>query len=452
MPYDLAGIAGVTADSRACGPGHLFAALPGVRADGRAFIADAVARGAAAVLAPPGTPVPPGARLIPSDDPRRDFARIAAQFHGAQPGVVAAVTGTNGKTSTVQFARQLWALEGHTAAALGTLEGAMTTPDAGALHARLAEMARGGVTHLALEASSHGLDQRRLDGVRLAAAAFTNLTRDHLDYHGTMEAYCAAKLRLFADLLPPGAPAIVCADDPSAPAFMAAARGPVVTYGHAGAELRIARLTPLPHGLRAELEIFGQTVEVTLPLIGAFQASNALAALGLVAGDDAPRARALAARLEGLTPAPGRMERVGAAPVYVDYAHTPAGLETALTALRPHVPGGRIVCVFGCGGARDTGKRPQMGAIAARLADAVIITDDNPRGEDPAAIRTAILAAAPGAQEVGDRRAAIAAGIALLRPGDALLIAGKGHETGQTIAGTTHPFHDATVAKEILGK
>lgn len=449
MAFDLTGITGLTADSRTVEPGFLFAALPGVQANGRTFIADAVARGAVAVLAPPGTLVPQGARLIAADDPRGALARLAAQFYGAQPETIAAVTGTNGKTSTVQFARQLWEFEGLNAAALGTLEGAMTTPDPVALHARLVELACGGVTHLALEASSHGLDQRRLDGVRIAAAGFTNLTRDHLDYHATLDNYRCSKLRLFNELLPEGAPAVINADDLESAAFARAARGPVITYGRAGQSLRIVSLEPLPHGQAAEIEVFGQRFALTLPLVGAFQADNALCALGLAAGADPARAQALAPHLEALTGVPGRMQRVGEAPVYIDYAHTPGGLETALTALNPHAAR-RIVCVFGCGGDRDAGKRPQMGAIAARLADAVIVTDDNPRSEDPAAIRAAILAAAPGAREIGDRRAAIRAAIKILRPGDVAFIAGKGHEIGQTIDGKTYPFNDYDEAKEAL--
>ncbi|HBH27163.1 MAG TPA: UDP-N-acetylmuramoyl-L-alanyl-D-glutamate--2,6-diaminopimelate ligase [Rhodospirillaceae bacterium] len=448
--FDLTGIEGISADSRTVEPGWLFAAIPGARADGQTFIPQAVARGAVAVLAPPGAAVPEGVRLLETADPRRDFALIAAQFHGVQPEAIAAVTGTNGKTSTVQFAQQLWAAQGHKAAALGTLEGAMTTPDPVALHTRLATLAAQGVTHLAMEASSHGLDQCRLDGVRICAAAFTNLTRDHLDYHPDMAAYRAAKLRLFAELLPEDGLAVVNADGPEAQHFARAARGRVVTYGaSAGADLRALALTPLPHEQRAEMEVFGRRFALALPLVGAFQASNALAALALASGGEKESAWALAPALAHLSGVPGRMERVGAAPVYVDYAHTPDGLRIALTALRPHCAA-RLICVFGCGGDRDAGKRPTMGAIAARLADAAIITDDNPRGEDPAAIRAAIRATAPGSLEIGDRREAIRAGVRMLRPGDVLLIAGKGHEAGQTIAGRTYLFNDVEEAKKAL--
>lgn len=449
--YDLTGITHITNDSRTVTKGALFAALPGAKTQGRTFIADAIERGAVAILAAPDTLLPKGVRLIPSDDPGRDFALISAQFYGwAQPDIVVAVTGTNGKTSTVHFTRQLWEAKGFHAQSLGTLEGAMTTPDPVALHARLAAMYKEGITHLAMEASSHGLDQRRLDGVRLSGAAFTNLTRDHLDYHKDMAAYREAKQRLFADLLPPQSLAVINADNPEGISFIRVAPGRVVTYGKAlGADIRALTLTPLPHGQRMEALIFGEHRDVTLPLIGAFQASNILCALALACDGRKEEALALFGALGRLRPVPGRMEQVADAPIYVDYAHTPDGLKTALTALRPHCEG-RIICVFGCGGERDAGKRPMMGHIAAHLADLVIVTDDNPRGEDSGDIRKAILAAAPEAMEIGDRAKAIEKGISLLQGGDILLIAGKGHEIGQTILGITYPFHDATCVQDIL--
>ncbi len=463
-------IAGLTADSRAVAPGFLFAALPGARADGRAFITEAVARGAAAVLAPAGTPWPadaPARPLIADTDPRRVLALLAAAFHGAQPDTVVAVTGTNGKTSTVDFLRQLWTLAGQRAASLGTLglvaEGfpagpSLTTPDPVALHAMLASLARAGVACAAMEASSHGLDQRRLDGVRLAAAGFTNLTRDHLDYHGDMAAYRAAKLRLFEAVLPPGAAVAANADmEPETLAALrdiAARRGlQLLTVGEAGEAVRLLLHRPLPDGQSLTLEAFGQRHDLHLPLPGRFQADNALLALALAVatGLDPARGLALLPRLAGVR---GRMElaaRLGnGAAVYVDYAHTPDALERLLVALRPHVaPGARLHVLFGAGGDRDPGKRPLMGAACAAHADVCWVTDDNPRSEDPAAIRAAVLAGCPGGIDAGDRRAAIARALSDLKPGDVLAVAGKGHESGQTIGSVTTPFDDAAVVREL---
>jgi UDP-N-acetylmuramoyl-L-alanyl-D-glutamate--2,6-diaminopimelate ligase len=457
-------ILGVTADSRAVKPGWLFAAVPGAKADGRRFVGDAVARGAVAVLGNPGIDVPPGVAFVPSANPRRDLALIAARFHGAQPPIVAAVTGTNGKTSVASFARQIWTLIGRSAASLGTLglvaphrerPGALTTPDPVALHQDLAELAGEGIECLAMEASSHGLEQYRLDGVRIAAAAFTNLTRDHLDYHGTMQAYFAAKKRLFAEVMAPGGSAVLNADVPQfdeLELLCRAAGHRVIGYGRFGAEVTLDQVAREPHGQRLSLIVFGRRIDVDLPLVAEFQAMNALAALGLVigCGADAERAAATLARLDGV---PGRLQRAAlranGAAIYVDYAHTPDALETILNALRPHTTG-RLIVVFGCGGDRDAGKRPQMGAIAARLADRAIVTDDNPRSENPAAIRRAILAASPGATEIGDRREAIFAATAELQAGDLLVIAGKGHERGQIVGSTVLPFDDATVAKEAV--
>jgi len=460
-------VAGVTADSRQVVPGDLFCALPGNRADGRSFIADAVERGAIAVLAPPDTVWPPGVPprpLIHDPEPRRRLAQIAAVLAGPQPDTMVAVTGTNGKTSTVEFLRQIWTACGLPAASLGTLGviapafepgPGLTTPDPVSLAEILAGLRRTGVRHAAMEASSHGLDQARLDGVRLSAAAFTNLTRDHLDYHGTLDAYRDAKLRLFSDLLPEGAPALANADMERATldALRDVARRrrlDLRTVGEAGDAIRLRHVTPLPHGQAIVVDAGGVQREITLPLPGRFQADNALLAAGLAT---ALGVRDALDRLPGLTGVRGRMELAARLPngaaVYVDYAHTPDALERLLTALRPHTTG-RLLVVFGAGGDRDRGKRPLMGTAAARFADAAIVTDDNPRSEGPAAIRAAILAACPGAREIGDRAAAIAAGLNALRPGDVLAVAGKGHEQGQTIGGDVVPFDDVGVVRGLV--
>jgi UDP-N-acetylmuramoyl-L-alanyl-D-glutamate--2,6-diaminopimelate ligase len=462
-------IRGLTADSRAVQPGFLFAALPGSRADGRNFIDDALARGAIAVLAPAGTARPAGhdnVALIEDENPRRRLAQMAARFYERQPANIAAVTGTSGKTSVVSFTRQLWTLLGHRAASLGTLgivtpegeqPGALTTPDPVQLHRDLAALADAGIAHLAIEASSHGLEQYRLDGLRLRAAAFTNLSRDHLDYHPDMAAYFKAKRRLFCSLLPAGGTAVLNADAPEYEILRDLCRAcaqPIIAYGRTGADLRLVDARPHGTGQHLSLHINGRDVEIDFPVAGAFQAMNLLAALGLVmaGGIEAARLVPLVGRLQGV---PGRMELVAhhrnGAPVYVDYAHKPHALETVLTALRPHTAG-RLIVAFGCGGDRDRGKRPEMGAIATRLADVTIVTDDNPRGEDPAAIRAGILAAAPGAIEIGDRAEAIRRAVAMLEPSDLLVVAGKGHETGQTIAGKTHPFDDSAVARAAVAE
>ncbi|UPY38194.1 UDP-N-acetylmuramoyl-L-alanyl-D-glutamate--2,6-diaminopimelate ligase [Sediminicoccus sp. KRV36] len=462
-------ILGVTADSRAVRPGFLFAALPGARADGMRFVADAVAAGAAAILAPEGADWPaeaPQRPFLRTADPRRALALIAAAFHGAQPERVAAITGTNGKTSTADFLRQIL---GERAASLGTLGliaagfprgESLTTPDPVALHATLAALQRAGINDLALEASSHGLDQRRLDGVRLAAAAFTNLTRDHLDYHGDMAAYRAAKLRLFDTLLPPGAPAVI-QTEMEAPT-LEALRGIIarrglrgIEVGEAGSDLRLISQRVLPAGQVIEVDAFGQRAEIPLAVPGRFQADNALVASGLAVGMGRPVPQVLDA-LARLAPVRGRMELAATlahgAAIYVDYAHTPDALTRLLAALRPHVgSGGRLHVLFGAGGDRDPGKRPLMGAAAAAGADQLWVTDDNPRSEDPAAIRAAILAAAPGARDAGERAAAIALALDALRPGDVLAVAGKGHESGQTIAGVTTPFDDADMVRRLAG-
>ncbi|MBF0561544.1 MAG: UDP-N-acetylmuramoyl-L-alanyl-D-glutamate--2,6-diaminopimelate ligase [Alphaproteobacteria bacterium] len=461
-------ILGLTEDSRRVEPGFLFAALPGATADGRAFIAAAVSRGAVAILAPTGTVVDPvvlgRARLITSDDPRHVFALLAARFHAPQPETVVAVTGTNGKTSVCSFARQLWTQLGHAGASIGTLgvmapdqvlPGGLTTPDPVKLHATMADLARRGIAHLAMEASSHGLDQRRLDGVRIAAAAFTNLTRDHLDYHTDMDHYLAAKRRLFAELLPAGATAVLNADDPMFAELKDAcdiADLSVIAYGATGMEIRLMDSSSTATGQVLVIRVLGREHSLHLPLAGRFQAMNALCALGLVlATGGEPQASVEAIRhLEGV---PGRLQRVatraGGAPVYVDYAHTPDALETVRTALRPH-PRRHLSLVFGCGGDRDRGKRPQMGAIAHRLADLAIVTDDNPRSEDPAAIRREILSACPGAREIADRATAIQEAISELGSDDVLVIAGKGHERGQIVGSIVYPFDDAEASRDAI--
>ena len=464
--FDLE-IRGLTADSRRIEPGYLFAALPGSRHDGRAFIDDAVTRGAVAVLAEPGTrltPSEPPVALLADPNPRRALARMAATFYDRQPATIAAVTGTNGKTSVADFVRQIWQQQGFAAASLGTLGAnpahrsapdGLTTPDPVALHGYLAALANDGTDHLVLEASSHGLVQYRLDGLKLTAAAFTNLTRDHLDYHGSMKAYLAAKSRLFLELLPTGGTAVLNADLALSEALAEDCRKrgiAVLSYGTGPSDIRLQAQAAVPEGQALRISALGRDHELVLPLAGSFQALNVLAALGLViaTGGDSERALAAVPTLHGV---PGRIERIGRSAgggsVYVDYAHTPGALETVLKALRPHTTG-RLVAVFGCGGDRDAGKRPEMGAAVKRQADLAIVTDDNPRGEDPAAIRRAVLAAIPDAEEIGDRGEAIARAVAALGPGDTLVIAGKGHERGQIVGETILPFDDREVARALV--
>lgn len=453
-------------DSREAAPGALFAALPGARADGRDFLPQAAAAGARVALLPAGTDparIPTGITAILSADPRRLIAILAARFHAPLPGTIAAVTGTNGKTSVAEFTRQIWARAGYAAASLGTLgaispfghdKGSLTTPDVLTLTRTLAGLKAKGVDRACLEASSHGLDQRRLDGLALKAAAFTNLTRDHLDYHGTETAYFAAKARLFETLLPEGATAVLNADIPEfAPlAEIARARGlAVCDYGRKARALRLLGRAATAEGQSLDLAIGGTAERVALPLAGTFQAMNALAALGLALSTGISKDIALDA-LAHLKGAPGRLERRAlrddGAAVYVDYAHTPDALETVLTALRPHTLG-RLIAVFGCGGDRDRGKRPVMGGIAQRLADRVIVTDDNPRTEAAAAIRAEVLAGCPQAREIGDRAQAIRTAMAEMRAGDVLLVAGKGHETGQIVGATVLPFDDREVVDAL---
>jgi UDP-N-acetylmuramoyl-L-alanyl-D-glutamate--2,6-diaminopimelate ligase len=456
MAKDFTGLA---SDSRDVKPGYLFAALPGSKADGGEFIADAVKRGAIAVLARPELSARAdalGVRFIGDENPRLRLARVAAEFFGVQPKTIAAVTGTNGKTSVAVFLRQIWTALGKRAASMGTIgvvtpsgEIALhhTTPDPVEFHRLLAQLKAEGVEHLAVEASSHGLDQYRLDGADIAAAAFTNITRDHLDYHASFDAYLAVKLRLFGEVVRDGGVAVINADAEHASEFLSAAqkRGlRVLTIGEHGGDVKLVSRTPHGDGQHLRIAYEGATTEIELPLAGAFQASNALVAAGLAIGlgDPADKVFAVLAHLKG---APGRLEKVAyaksGAPIYIDYAHTPDALETVLTALRPHVTN-KLHVVFGCGGDRDKGKRPLMGAAAAKFADDVIVTDDNPRSEDAATIRKEALAGCPGAREIGDRAQAIRAGVASLQSGDMLVIAGKGHETGQIIGKETRPFSD----------
>ncbi|AZO13841.1 UDP-N-acetylmuramoyl-L-alanyl-D-glutamate--2,6-diaminopimelate ligase [Mesorhizobium sp. M2A.F.Ca.ET.043.05.1.1] len=458
-------VTGLSSDSRAVKTGVVFFAIAGSKADGSAYAADAASRGASAIVTGKGAAVSGlSIPVLAVDDPRHALALAAARFFGRQPETMVAVTGTAGKTSVAAFTRQIWEQAGFAAASIGTTGvvapgrneyGSLTTPDPVALHRLLKELADAGVTHASMEASSHGLDQRRLDGVKLAAGAFTNLGRDHMDYHPTVEDYHRAKLRLFDTLLPKGAPAIVFADDPwSEPTIKAAmAAGlKVLTVGRHGDFLTLKRVEHERHRQRAEVVADGVLYEVDLPLAGDFQIANALVSAGLAIATGTPVDKALAA-LEKLKGAPGRLDLVGAtaagAPVYVDYAHKPDALENVLTSVRPFTTG-RVIVVFGCGGDRDRGKRPIMGEIATRLADIVIVTDDNPRTEVPETIRAAILAAAPDAIEIGDRRKAIHEAVAMLRAGDTLIVAGKGHEEGQTVGAQTFHFSDHEEVRDAL--
>ncbi|MDR3496786.1 MAG: UDP-N-acetylmuramoyl-L-alanyl-D-glutamate--2,6-diaminopimelate ligase [Ancalomicrobiaceae bacterium] len=458
-------IAGISADSRRVAAGEIFVALAGTKADGARYVADAVAKGAAvvvsghnAVLADVAIPV------IRVDEPRHFLALASARLNQPFPKTVAAVTGTSGKTSIAAFLRQIWQAAGHRAASVGTIGivtpeyetyGSLTTPDPVELAKSFAKLAREGITHVAMEASSHGLDQHRLDGIELAAGAFTNLSRDHLDYHPDVEAYFDAKMRLFEALLGPGKSAVVDVDTPYGrqAAERAKAVGlDVLTVGVEGATLRLVSTRPEGFAQVIVVEAFGKRHTLKLPLLGTFQVSNALVAAGLALATGIERDKALYA-IEALKGAPGRLELVGTtpagAPVFVDYSHKPDALEKAIAALRPYTTG-RLVVVFGCGGDRDPGKRPVMGEIAVRTADVAIVTDDNPRSEDPAEIRRQILIAAPGAIEIGDRGEAIRAGVQMLRRGDILMIAGKGHETGQIVGDRVLPFSDHEAADAAL--
>ena len=458
-------IRGLTADSRDVQPGYLFAALAGSQTDGARFIKDAVARGAVAVLAGSAAgAIPDSVAGVRDANPRHRLARMAARFYGRQPATVAAVTGTNGKSSVAAFTRQFWSAAGLTAASLGTLgldapnvdhTVVHTTPDAVTLHSILAEVAEAGVGYLVLEASSHGLDQCRLDGVDIIAGAFTNLSRDHLDYHPTTAAYLDAKMRLFEEIMAPGGHAVLNADAEIYDAVSVRCRAAghrLLSYGRAGQDLRLLDCRPTAAGQHLELDILGRRHTVELPLIGAFQAENLLCAMGLAlaTGVDPEPMLTYADHVQSV---PGRLELAArhpsGAPIYVDYAHTPDALRTVLEAVRPHVAG-KLVVIFGCGGDRDRGKRPQMGAVSAALADRVVVTDDNPRSEDPAAIRAEAMAGAGSALEIGDRRDAIRSAVAGLAAEDVLVIAGKGHEPGQIVGDRVLPFDDAIEARRAV--
>lgn len=458
-------VAGITADSRKAAADFAFFAIAGAKADGARFANDAAARGASVVIGEGERPAELLARIpyVRVADARRALALAAAKVFPEQPETIIAVTGTNGKTSVASFVRQIWAATGAKAASIGTIglvspngetSGSLTTPDPLSLHELFDRLAREGVTHMAMEASSHGLDQRRLDGVRLAAGAFTNLTRDHLDYHKTFDDYRAAKLRLFDTLLTAGAAAVADADEEDAARIEEIAKRKGLRYfgvGKAGKDLQLRASEIDGFAQRLTIHAAGKDHCVTLPLVGAFQVSNALVAAGLaiVTGTDVAQALIALERLKG---ASGRLELAGdknGAPVFIDYAHTPDALETALAALRPYVRG-RLAVVFGAGGDRDAGKRPLMGAAAAKHADQVYVTDDNPRSEDPALIRRAILQAVPGATEIGDRAEAIRQAVQALKAGDVLLVAGKGHETGQILRDRTVAYTDHDAVKAAL--
>ncbi|MDQ3079852.1 MAG: UDP-N-acetylmuramoyl-L-alanyl-D-glutamate--2,6-diaminopimelate ligase [Pseudomonadota bacterium] len=458
-------VTGFALDHRQVARGNVFGAFAGARFNGEDFIADAIRRGAVAVVARPEARVE-GARHLAAAEPRKAFADIAAKFFAPYPDTIVAVTGTNGKTSTVEMTRQLWRMAGHRAASIGTLgvttaddqvKTGLTSPDIVTFLNNMAGMRRMGISHVAYEASSHGLDQFRAEGVPVRAAAFTNLSRDHLDYHPDMDAYFAAKMRLFDEVVAADGTAVVWADDARSAQVIARARRrglTLVTVGEGGETIRLVGRSSTPLGQTLMLNHAGQEHRLTLPLIGAYQAANVLVAAGLVlaTGGDWPSTLLGMARV---APVRGRVERAvinrAGAPVYVDYAHTPDAIDAAIAALRPHVDneaGGRLIIVLGAGGDRDEGKRADMGAVAARLADVVIVTDDNPRSETPAAIRRAVLRGAPDASEIGDRREAIGAAVAMARSGDIVLIAGKGHEQGQIVGDQVLPFDDVTVARE----
>ena len=448
-------------DHRKVAPGTVFGAFKGARFNGEDFIGQAIADGAIAIVSAPG-PLVSGAHHVVDAEPRRAFARLAAKFFAPFPDTTVAVTGTNGKTSTVELTRQLWRMAGFHAASIGTLgvttadeqiSTGLTTPDIVTFLSNMAGLRREGVSHAAFEASSHGLSQFRTEGLPVRAAAFTNLSRDHLDYHGTMEAYFAAKLRLFTEVVDQDGAAVVWADDPKSAEVMKAVRSrgvQLLSVGSNGETIRLLERTPTSLGQSLKIEIDGKFRELKLPLIGAYQAANSLVAAGLVIATGGEVDLTLS-NLQRVAPVRGRLERAAitrtGAPVYVDYAHTPDGLEAAIAALRPHTRN-RLITVFGAGGDRDTGKRPLMGEVAFRLSDRAIVTDDNPRSEDPASIRRDVMAGAPGATEIGGRREAIAAAIDDAQGGDIVLIAGKGHEQGQIIGDRILPFDDVSVARE----
>jgi UDP-N-acetylmuramoyl-L-alanyl-D-glutamate--2,6-diaminopimelate ligase len=454
-------VTGFAIDHRKVTRGSVFGAFKGAVFNGEDFIGEAVERGAVAVVARPEADVE-AVPLLGDPEPRRLFADLAAKYYAPYPETVVAVTGTNGKTSTVEMTRQIWRMSGHRSASIGTLgvttsddqvKTGLTTPDIVTFLNNVAGLKRLGISHVAYEASSHGLDQHRAEGVPLAAAAFTNFSRDHLDYHGTMQEYFEAKMRLFERLLPSGKPAVIWTDDPKSEEVMERARRAdheILTVGRKGETIRLVEQTPTALGQTLMLEHGGKSHRLALPLIGAYQAANVLTAAGLVLATGGGWTTTFSA-MQRVAPVRGRLERAvisrDGVPVYIDYAHTPDALEAAIAALRPHVEG-RLITVFGAGGDRDQGKRPEMGAVASRLSDVVIVTDDNPRSEDPATIRLAIMAGASSATEVPGRREAIAEAIRIAQAGDIVLVAGKGHETGQIIGDRVLPFDDALVARE----
>lgn len=459
----LSSITGLSADSRKIEPGNMFVAISGTHQDGMAFVHQAVEKGAKIVVIPEGrTFSHEGVEIVHTKNPRSFLAQAAAGFYARQPQRIAAVTGTNGKTSTVNFTRQIWEKIGRSAASIGTLGvtghgisgySGMTTPDPVDLHRTFQELADKNINRLAMEASSIGIEQYRLDGVRLSAAGFTNLTRDHLDYHDTMESYLHAKRRLFGELLPEGATAIVNADTPEFADIEKLCKSRNIAcwgYGSEGKELRLLARDILPEGQALSLEIFGQKFDLLLPLVGEFQAMNMLCACGLVLSESAALADRVVEAMSSVSGVAGRLQKVSGAPenigVYVDYAHTPDALENILNALRPHVTG-RLICLFGCGGDRDNGKRPVMGEISSRLADVTIVTDDNPRSENADHIRAQIISGCIEFPiEIGGRRHAIREAVSMLRNGDVLVLAGKGHEQGQIFADHTEPFDDLAEA------
>ena len=454
-------ITGLTCDSRKVNPGFLFAAIPGSCRDGRDYIDDAFKRGASAILAPIGTLVNGSIEVVTSENTRQSYAQMAARFFDQQPPRIAAITGTNGKTSVVSFVRQIWKSLGGQAASLGTLgidapgyhtSKGLTTPDPVDLHECLALLRKRGVETVALEASSHGLDQYRLDGVNVSIAGFTNLGRDHMDYHGSKENYLNAKKRLFSEVLADDGVSVLNADSEAYLVLLESARGRVVSYGRQGTDIRLDNIEVFEAGQHLLLNVMGNAYKITLPLSGFFQVENAMCALGIVLADGADTGKAVKT-LENLQGVPGRLQHVANSPdgaaIYVDFAHTPDALMTILKTLRPHAKR-NLNLVFGCGGERDAGKRSEMGRIASKLADKIIVTDDNPRSEDAANIRAQSLVACPAALEIGDRAQAIRWAITQLQKGDVLVIAGKGHETGQLIKGVEHPFSDAEEIRAVL--
>jgi len=458
---DESEVTGFALDHRKVAPGNIFGAFRGARFNGEDFIGEAVRRGASAVVARPEARVE-GVPHLAADEPRKLFAELAARYFAPYPDTIVAVTGTNGKTSTVELTRQLWRMDGRRSASIGTLgvttaddqvKTGLTTPDIVTFLSNMAGMRRMGISHVAYEASSHGLDQYRAEGVPVKAAAFTNFSRDHLDYHSDMDSYFAAKMRLFDEVVAKEGTAVVWTGDAKSPEVIEHARRrglKLITVGPGADTIELVSRQSTPLGQQLVLRHAGKEHKLALPLIGAYQMNNVLTAAGLVLATGGSWATTLSG-MGRVSPVRGRLERAvisrAGAPVYVDYAHTPDAIEAAIEALRPHVEG-RLITVLGAGGDRDEGKRPEMGAVAARLSDAVIVTDDNPRSEEPAAIRRAVLEGAPHAIEIGDRRAAIAEAIAMAKAGDIVLVAGKGHEQGQIIGDQVLPFDDVTVARE----